>query len=92
VRVVWKQPLKLTEKRQEFLVKGFEKVVHVALQSPSEDITVWYLADPESNFYETVAFQIFGTGDQAIPERAEHRGHHPAGLVRLARLRGAGAR
>jgi hypothetical protein len=74
VRVVWKKQLELTENPQTFTLKGFEKVVHVAIQEPSRSITVWYLADPESTFHDSRTFQIFGTGDQEVPEDAVHLG------------------
>jgi hypothetical protein len=72
MRTVWKQELKLTAERQDFTMRGFEKVVYVAEQRGV--ITLWFLADPESAYHDQRAFQIFGTGDTAVPDKAEHLG------------------
>lgn len=71
-RVVWKKTLEYTADPQRFVLPGFERVVHVAIQHGT--ITLWYLAHPTSTYQDSRTFQIFGTGDDTVPDDAVYLG------------------
>jgi len=72
MKVVWKHRLALEAAPQKFVMLGRAKFVHVDQQDGKP--TLWYLVDPETPVREERIFQVFGTGDESVPDDATYLG------------------
>jgi hypothetical protein len=61
MRKVWKLLLAVTDRPQDVWMPDRAKIVHVAVQGPSDDISLWYECDPDAPRVKAT-FVVHGTG------------------------------
>ena len=76
MRVVWKEVLALNAKPQEVRLLEGAKILHVGVQKQDQIqvLTFWYEVDPTTATTKKRVLQVFGTGDDFIPEDATYLG------------------